>query len=107
MHFILQADDDGLVSNPVTILRSINAPPGILEVLISAKYILLIDGICVITHWHIHNHIRKDRLVPSVHTTITSQLRKTKDNLYIHQSDPSACNDNQMATTCQPNDNPV
>ena len=60
-HLGMQADDDGFVNNPKKIQRSIGATADDMERLIAKGFIISFDsGVIVITHWKIHNYIRKD-----------------------------------------------
>ena len=61
-HLAMRADDDGFVSNPKKILRSIGCQDDDLKVVLSKRFILGFEsGIVVIKHWLIHNLIRHDR----------------------------------------------
>ena len=61
-HLGMRGDDDGFVSNPKTIMRTINAAEDDMKILIAKRFIIPFQkGIVVIRHWGIHNFIRKDR----------------------------------------------
>ena len=57
------ADDDGVVSNPKSILRQCGAGEDDLNVLINKRYLLYFEesGIVIIKHWKMNNYIQKDR----------------------------------------------
>lgn len=60
-HLNARADDDGFVSNPRKISKSVGAADDDLKILISKKFILAFeDGVVVIKHWRINNFVRKD-----------------------------------------------
>lgn len=60
---ILRADDDGFVSNPKKIIRINNCSEDDFKILLAKNYIIVFknSGVCVITHWKVHNFIRSDR----------------------------------------------
>jgi hypothetical protein len=61
-HLSMRADDDGFVSSPKKIMRTIGCQDDDLKVLITKRFILPFEsGVCVIKHWRIHNLIRADR----------------------------------------------
>lgn len=73
-HFIQNADDDGFVASPNSILRKIGANRNDYDVLVAKKFIIQFEnGICVIKHWRIHNYIQSDRYIP---TTYQEQLKE-------------------------------
>ena len=58
----MNADDDGFVSSPRSLLRLLEADKSELELLIDQGYILRYpDGVCLIADWLTNNQIRKDR----------------------------------------------
>lgn len=60
-HLGMQADDDGFVNSPKKIQRSIGATVDDMKLLIAKGFIIPFNsGVIVITHWKIHNYIRKD-----------------------------------------------
>jgi len=82
-HLNMYADDDGLISNPKSIRRMMGANEDDLKALVKKGYLILFDdGVVAITHWRIHNTIRKDRYKPSIHSEDVSQLSLTDSNLY-------------------------
>lgn len=100
-HLCLKADDDGFIDNPKTIQRSLGCTNDDLKLLFAKEYIIPFkSGIVVITHWNIHNSIRKDRKKNTIHHLEFSQLILDENKKYSLRQP----NDNQMATKCQPND---
>lgn len=58
----MEADDDGVVSNPKTVIRMCGASKDDLDLLISKRYILSFpSGIVVIKHWRMNNYVKNDR----------------------------------------------
>lgn len=68
-HYCLNADCDGFVKNPISILKMVGASEKDLETLEECKFIIRFDaGVLVIKHWHIHNAFRKDRYKETEYT---------------------------------------
>jgi hypothetical protein len=89
-HLGLHADDDGFVSSPKKIMRSIEADAADMDTLVSNNFIIRFDtGVCAIRHWRIHNYIQKDRYTPTIHL-------KEKSTLDIDDNGFYEC----MDTTC-------
>ena len=60
--FILNADDDGFVSDVKGIMKHYNAKASHYNALIESEYIISFpSGVVLITHWKVHNLIRSDR----------------------------------------------
>lgn len=97
-HLGLHADDEGFLSSPKRILRAVGCNEDDLKLLIAKGFVICFDsGIIVITHWNLHNNIRKDR---KKHTLFGNEkaLLSLKNGVYSEI-------DNQMATICQPSVN--
>lgn len=76
LYLCLSADDDGAVSNPKTVARTVGSTNVDIEDLVNAGFIIAFDsGIVVICHWRIHNRIQKDRYKPSLHKADFAKLR--------------------------------
>ena len=100
-YLMIEADDDGFVSNPKTIMRMVNAVDDDYRILIGKKFIIPFEsGICVIKHWLIHNLIRADRKIDTQWTEekklIETDPATQKYSLYKGLQ-PS---DNQVTTKC-------
>ena len=66
-HLCMAADDDGLINNAISILRTIGAKEEDLTKLQSSDYILCFNsGIIAVLHWNMHNHISKKLYKPSI-----------------------------------------
>ena len=97
-HLGLHADDDGFVSSPKRIARSIGCNEDDLKLLIAKGFVICFDsGIIVITHWNLHNSIRKDRKKDT--------FFKAEKALLSLENGTYSKLDNQLTTTCQPNVN--
>lgn len=83
-HLGMQADDDGFVNSPKKIQRSIGATADDMKLLIAKGFIIPFDsGVIVITHWKVHNYIRKDRYRPTRHFHEMSQLATDESREYF------------------------
>lgn len=66
-HMLLEADDDGFINSPKSIMRVIGAKDDDIKVLIAKQFVIPFEsGVLVIKHWKIHNYIQKDRYRPSL-----------------------------------------
>ena len=60
--FGMDADDDGFVGNPKSVMRQASATQDDLKLLIAKRFVLSFEsGVIVIKHWRINNYIQKDR----------------------------------------------
>ena len=74
-HLNVNADDDGFVDSPKRIQRSIGACDDDLKLLIAKGFIIAFQsGVIVITHWKMHNTIKKDRYARTIYTKELKQL---------------------------------
>ena len=75
-HLGMRADDDGIVNQPLTILRLIGATNEDLENLIKKKFIIPFEdyGVVVIKGWWIHNTKRKDTYRETSYKEVLEQL---------------------------------
>lgn len=61
-HLSMEADDDGFVSNPKRVMKTVGSGEDDYKVLMAKRFIIQFEsGVCVIKHWLIHNFIRGDR----------------------------------------------
>lgn len=101
-HLGMRADDEGFISNPKRILRSVNCAEDDLKILIAKGFVIpLSNGIIVITHWNLNNKLRKDRKSETFFSKEKAMISLDENGTYFLNSSV----DNQMATTCQPTDN--
>lgn len=62
----MEADDDGFIVNPKQIMRMSGANEDDVRILVAKNYIIpFVSGVIAITHWLVHNAIRKDRYKPT------------------------------------------
>ena len=105
-HLLSDADDDGFINAPKSIMRVIGAKEDDMRVLQAKGYTIPFDsGVIVIKHWRIHNSLRKDRYNPN------PQLENERKQLVVNDKKEYELiqawqpNGNQLATTWQPNGN--
>ena len=99
----LEADDDGFVGNPKTIMRLVGTTKEDMKLLIEGNYVLLFNsGVVVITDWTEHNSIRKDRKKPTRFAEEMQQIALVEGNKYQWLSDVQP-SDNQVTTNRHPN----
>ena len=94
-HLLLEADDDGFINAPKSIMRVIGAKDDDMRVLQAKGYIIPFEsGVIVIKHWRLHNSLRKDRYNPN------PQLENERKQLVVADN-----KEYQLATNWQPNGN--
>lgn len=106
-HYILNADDDGLVKNPKMLCRMYGAREDDLETLIVKGYLIpFSDGVIAITHWSLMNRVRKDRYQPTIYQDDFQQLKITNEKIYMLNKSKKVSdlqsNDNQTMTNRKP-----
>ena len=66
-HMLLDADDDGFVNAPKSIMRIVGAKEDDMKLLIAKQFVIGFgSGVIVIKHWKIHNYVQSDRYKPSI-----------------------------------------
>ena len=61
-HLSMNADDDGFVNSPKSVMRKIGSKEDDLKLLIAKNFVIPFEsGIVVIKHWRINNYLRADR----------------------------------------------
>jgi len=79
----MRADDDGFISSPKKIMRMTGASHDDFKILIVKEYIITFEnGICVITHWKIHNYIQKDRYQETIYKEEKRLLNTDENKVY-------------------------
>jgi len=90
-HLNTRADDDGFVSSPRKIIRTIGCNEDDLKILAGKKFILVFnDGVCVIKHWRINNYIRKDIYQETKYLDLKRTLFIRKNGVYTLNDDGRA-----------------
>lgn len=94
-HMLLDADDDGFINAPKSIMRMIGAKEDDMKVLTAKQFVIPFEsGVVVIKDWKIHNYIQNDRYKPSA-LPERDLLNIKKDKTYTLKSDVS-----RMDTEC-------
>ena len=79
----MRADDDGFVSSPKKIIKTVGCSDDDFKVLIAKQFIIPFEsGVIVIKHWRIHNTIRSDRSKETIHTEEKNQLILEENRAY-------------------------
>ena len=98
-HLGMRADDDGFVSNPKKIIRTIGANQDDLKILFSKQFIIPFEsGIVVIRHWKLNNYLRKDRYTETIYKEEKKQLVEDENGVYNLMSKVGIPNVNQRYT---------
>lgn len=83
LHLLFRADDEGFTNGVKKIMRMIGCREDDLKILIVKRFVLTFNsGVVVIKHWLIHNNIRTDRIIPTVHIEEKGQLILNEVNGY-------------------------
>lgn len=94
-HMLLDADDDGFINAPKSIMRMIGAKDDDMKVLAAKQFVIPFEsGVVVIKDWKIHNYIQNDRYKPST-LPERNLLNIQKDKTYTLKDDVSS-----MDTKC-------
>ena len=88
-HMLLDADDDGFINAPKSIMRMIGAKEDDMKVLTAKQFVIPFEsGVVVIKDWKIHNYIQNDRYKPSA-LPERDLLNIQKDKSYTLKADVS------------------
>ena len=102
-HLNVNADDDGFVGSPKRIQRSIGASDDDLKLLIAKGFVIAFQsGVIVITHWKMHNTIKKDRYTKTIYTDELNQLGSYENKAYMLIGDNVETIRNQNGTKPEP-----
>ena len=89
IHANLQADDDGFVDRIRSIRKMLGVREKDVRLLVDRGYLIPFDsGIMAITHWHIHNRIRKDTYTPTKYIRERAVLEIDGAGMYRLRTDP-------------------
>ena len=88
-HMLLDADDDGFINAPKSIMRMIGAKEDDMKVLTAKQFVIPFEsGVVVIKDWKIHNYIQNDRYKPSA-LPERDLINIQKDKSYTLKADVS------------------
>lgn len=83
-HLGMRADDDGFVSSPRTIVRTIGCNAGDLKQLEAAGYVISFSsGVLVVTDWKVNNTLKSDRYRKTMFQSELAQLKESTSKRYI------------------------
>ncbi len=85
----MEADDDGFVGSPKSVMRQVGASQDDMSVLIAKRYILgFQSGVICIKHWRINNLLRSDRYKPTTYVEELSTLMLDEKSSYTERKEP-------------------
>ena len=88
-HLILQADDDGFVDRIRSIRKMLGVREKDVQLLVDRGYLIPFESsVMAITHWHIHNRVRKDTYTPTKYTRERAALEIDATGIYRLRNDP-------------------
>lgn len=106
-HLGMRADDDGFVSSPKKITKTVNCGDDDLKLLFAKGYLIPFEsGVVVISDWNVNNWIRPDRK----HNTRFEQEKRTlsiNNDVYVLTDSVTTIRqsvDNQVTTKCHTED---
>jgi hypothetical protein len=83
IYMILEADDDGFIGHMRQVVMIAEVKGDALEELIENGFVIRFkSGVCVITHWRIHNLIDRSGYVPTEFKAERCQVYLNDDNIY-------------------------
>lgn len=86
-HLSMDADDDGFVGSPKSIMRLVRAKEDDMKLLVAKSFIIPFEsGIIVIKHWRINNLIRSDRYKPTTYTEERAMLAVKENGAYTEKT---------------------
>ncbi len=99
-HLGMRADDDGFVSNPKKIIRTIGANEDDLKILFTKQFIIPFEsGVVVIRHWKLNNYLRKDRYTKTIYKEEMKKLEEDENGVYNLNTEVGIPDDNQITTS--------
>ena len=100
-HLGMKADDDGFVSSPKKVMKSISCSEDDLKVLLIKGFVHFFStGICVIIDWKMNNYIQKDRYTKTIHFDELSQISSNANGSYIVSNQSILNNVKNLDTEC-------
>lgn len=88
-HLGMEADDDGFVTNPKTLMRMCGASEDDMKRLIAKEYVYTFEsGVIVLVHWRVHNAVRKDMYKKTLCKSEFALLESAKDTPYQLRNEP-------------------
>lgn len=85
-YFILRTDDEGVIINPETAMLMCSAGEDTLRELTDTEFVIEVEGMYVIRHWHVHNKIPPSKMTKSVYEDVIALLRVDRSGAYVYDS---------------------
>lgn len=102
-HFGLRADDDGFVSSPKRILRTVGCAKDDLRLLITKNFVIPFEsGVVVIADWEINNFIRTDRYHETIYLSEKALICKAETGRYQRENTSGIPSGNQLSYQMEP-----
>ena len=89
---LLHSDDEGVVINPKATMRICKAKQRNLQELLEHRFLLFVDGVYLVRHWHIHNTIQPSRKIDSVYREQLSKVVLNESREYELKSNDLSTN---------------
>lgn len=101
-HLGMHGDDDGFVSSPRKVVRSVGCSNADMQILLDEGYLIQFEsGVIVITDWNLNNTLKNDRYRTTIYVGEKSALQMDPSRRYF-LSEPSR---NQNGSTVEPQHN--
>ena len=95
-HLAINTDDWGVISSPKKLMRLIGVSNDDLEALVSAGFVIRLEsGAAVITHFNVHNTLRRERMRLTEYCEELERL--TVDEAGVYRQ----CGDGELSVVCQ------
>ena len=83
IYMMLEADDDGFIGHMRQIIKMAEVENTALDTLIDCGFVIRFrSGVCVITHWHIHNTVNRNGYTPTSFVAEKSLLYLDEEHAY-------------------------
>ena len=88
IQYCINADNEGFISNPKTIMRNVLCTEKDIDLLIEKGFIFYFKtGVCVVAHWLIHNTLKNDRNNATTYKTERNCLDLDESKKYVIKAD--------------------
>ncbi|KRL05847.1 hypothetical protein [Liquorilactobacillus oeni] len=97
LHLNVNADDDGFVANPKSILRLMGAKKEYLNELIEAGFVISFDKVIVLVDWHVQNNVPAKKYHKTQYQAEFKQLVIDENCRYHQKNEAGRQQDDKMA----------
>ena len=84
---VLHSDDEGVIINQTAVMRLLKKQKKYFDELIENGFVMRVDKMFVIKHWHLHNHIQPSKKTESMYQDVLSKLIVNKSKEYELKTD--------------------